>query len=82
MYKNQHKKDGVTTVNSKFLGSGIKYQKSSRTKVYPSSQFKTKENIGYILNHEGVISFFLIENHVLRKTIKKFKNFPEKTAVE
>jgi hypothetical protein len=43
---------------------------------------KGKKNIGYILSREGVILFFLIENRILRKTIKKFKSFSEKTAVE
>ncbi len=43
--------------------------------------FKTKKKyIGYILNRKRVISFFLIKNHVLRKTIKKFKNFLGKDA--
>jgi hypothetical protein len=34
--------------------------------------FKTKKNIGYNSRFEGVIPIFLIPNHVLRKTQKKF----------
>jgi hypothetical protein len=38
---------------------------------------KTKQNIVYIVNREGVISIFLTENHILWKIFKKRENFLE-----
>jgi len=33
---------------------------------------KQKKNIGYSSRNEGEVPIFLLENHVLRKTINKF----------
>jgi hypothetical protein len=67
------KNSGPTTVNSTFLSPGFDFKKNWSMKSLLSLRpLKQKKNIGYNSRFEGVIPIFLIPNHVLRKTQKKF----------
>ena len=59
------------TVDSNFLSQGADFKKLVDEKFTLVETFKTKKNIGYSSRFEGGIPIFLIENHVLRKTLKK-----------
>ena len=65
-------KSSGETSKCPFLNTGMKYKKSVQTKVYSHRDLQNKnKNSGYILNWVRVISIFLTENHVLRKTVNK-----------
>ena len=62
------------TVKATFLGSGFDFKKKRSTKSFLSLRpLKQKKNIGSKLKYVVLILIFLIENRVLRKTLKKFR---------